>query len=331
MDVVTYDIVDYRPEHQPWFERLNRAWIEEHFWMEPVDQAVLGHPDEHILEHGGAILMIVQDKEIAGTVALKYVRPGVYEFTKMAIDERFRGQKLGQALALAAIGKARQLGAHTIILYSSTKLAPAIALYRKLGFYEIPLDGTYKRSDIKMELPLLPEPIAAYHLRPAVIDDAAGLCAFGKQAFRDTFGAVNTAENMKLYLESNFTKEKLLQELADPASVFLLLYDGATLAGYVKLRTGHEPDVLKGQRALEVERLYAGQPYIGKRVGLALMQAAIRHGKNHGHEVLWLGVWEHNTRAIQFYEKNGFETFGSHIFMLGTDAQTDLYMKKILN
>lgn len=148
------EILDYQPEHQPWFETLNRTWIEKYFWMEPIDFEVLQHPDVHIIEHGGKILMISLDKEVAGTVALKYSQPGVYEFTKMAVDEKFQGKKLGKTLALAAIEKAKQLGAHKIILYSSTKLETAIAMYRKLGFYEIPLDGPYKRSDIKMELPL---------------------------------------------------------------------------------------------------------------------------------------------------------------------------------
>ena len=145
-------ILDYQPEHQPWFESLNRAWIEQHFWMEPIDFQVLQHPDEHILAHGGHIFMAMFDKEIAGTVALKYVSTGVYEFTKMAVDEKFRGLKIGQALAEAAIAKSRQLNATKIILYSSSKLAPALALYRKIGFRDVPVDGPYKRSDVKMEL-----------------------------------------------------------------------------------------------------------------------------------------------------------------------------------
>lgn len=145
-------ILDYKPEHQPWFEKLNRDWIEKFFWMEPIDFMVLQNPEEHIIHKGGSILMASCDKEMAGTVALKYVEPGVYEFTKMAVDEKFRGQKIGLLLSEAAITKARQLGAKKIILYSNTVLAPAISLYRKLGFKEVPLDGPYKRSDIKMEL-----------------------------------------------------------------------------------------------------------------------------------------------------------------------------------
>ena len=146
------EIIDYRPEHQPWFEKFNRDWIEKFFWMEPIDIAVLQHPEDHIIDKGGAILMASCDKEMAGTVALKFVEKGVYEFTKMAVEEKFRRLKIGRTLAEAAIEKAKRMGAHTIILYSSTKLENAISLYRKLGFIEIPVDGIYKRSDIKMEL-----------------------------------------------------------------------------------------------------------------------------------------------------------------------------------
>ncbi|MFZ5971403.1 MAG: GNAT family N-acetyltransferase [Bacteroidota bacterium] len=147
-------IVEYQPEHQPWFEKLNRDWIEKYFWMEPIDFEVLQHPHDHIISKGGRILMASWQKEIAGTVALKYVEPGVYEFTKMAVDEKYQGKKIGLALALAAIERARQQGAHTIILYSNTLLTTAIQLYTKLGFREVPLDGPYKRSNIKMELKL---------------------------------------------------------------------------------------------------------------------------------------------------------------------------------
>jgi ribosomal protein S18 acetylase RimI-like enzyme len=152
MENVALEIVTYQPEHQPWFEKLNREWIEKYFWMEPIDVEVLQHPEKHILAKGGTILMAMANREIAGTVALKFAGEGVYEFTKMAVDEKFRGMKIGKGLALQAIREAKARGAHTIILYSNTKLATAIALYRALGFVEVPLDGPYKRSNIKMKL-----------------------------------------------------------------------------------------------------------------------------------------------------------------------------------
>lgn len=152
--MATIEILDYRTEHQPWFEQLNRDWIERYFKMESIDFDVLQKPEDHIIGKGGSILMAAVDKQIAGTVALKYVSPGIYEFTKMAVDEEFRGQKVGRALAEAAIRKARRLGARKIILYSNTVLEAAIRLYEKMGFIEVPVDGPYQRSNIKMELTL---------------------------------------------------------------------------------------------------------------------------------------------------------------------------------
>ena len=155
MENVVLEMIEYQPEHQPWFEKFNRQWIEEYFWMEPIDFDVLQHPDEYIISKGGKILVAMYNKQIAGTVALKYVDPTTYEFTKMAVDSKFRGLKVGQALGEEAISKARRLGAEKIILYSHTVLVPAVSLYKKLGFVEVPVDGPYKRSNIKMELSLV--------------------------------------------------------------------------------------------------------------------------------------------------------------------------------
>jgi len=147
-------IRNYESIHQPWFEYLNRAWIEKYFVMEDIDIQTLQDPENYILKKDGFIFMAYLEKEIAGTVALKHIEHGIYELTKMAVDEKFRKQKLGHALAKTAIEKAKSLHAQKIILYSNTTLKPALNLYRKLGFVEISNDMIYKRSDIKMELQL---------------------------------------------------------------------------------------------------------------------------------------------------------------------------------
>jgi len=148
-------IVDYLPEHQPFFESLNRAWIEKHFWLEDLDRYVLQQPEEAILQKGGAILMALYDGAVAGTVALKKGDAETFEFTKMAVDEAFQRRGIAEALSKAALKKAVELGATKVVLYSQTSLAPAIQLYRKLGFKEVPLEpGVYARADIKMEIAL---------------------------------------------------------------------------------------------------------------------------------------------------------------------------------
>lgn len=153
-------IIDYQPLYRPHFEKLNKAWLEEHFSVEPVDRKVLEHPQENIIDSGGAILFAQKDGSIIGTVALKPVELGVLELTKMAVDKEFQGLGTGKLLCEAAIEKASRIGAFKLVLYSNTKLEPAIALYRKMGFKEIPLKkGTYGRADIMMEKSLLVEVI----------------------------------------------------------------------------------------------------------------------------------------------------------------------------
>jgi ribosomal protein S18 acetylase RimI-like enzyme len=148
-------IVPYKPEYAVYFDRYNKDWLEEYFEVEPVDKYVLENPEEAILQHGGKILFAVHQNRIVGTVALKFVKSGVYELTKMAVAREFRGQGAGKILCRAAIEEAKRLGAHRLILYSQTSLANAIGIYRKMGFMELPLEsGVYKRADIKMGMEL---------------------------------------------------------------------------------------------------------------------------------------------------------------------------------
>ena len=149
----TIKIINYRPQHQIFFEILNRAWIEKYFAMEELDRYVLQQPEEAILKPGGAILMATFDGVIAGTVALKKLSEGEFELAKMAVDENYRRKGIAEKLCLATIEKAKDLGAKKLILYSQTILEPALALYRKLGFVRVPLGKpAHKRSDVKMEM-----------------------------------------------------------------------------------------------------------------------------------------------------------------------------------
>jgi GNAT superfamily N-acetyltransferase len=145
--------LDYKPAYQPWFEKLNKAWLEEYFVVEPFDKWVLEQPDEAIIKQGGKIYFATSGSAIVGTVALRFIEDGVYELTKMSVDKTYQGGGAGQFLCKAAIDKARELGARRLVLWSNRVLENAIHIYRKLGFTEIPvLAGTYGRADIMMEI-----------------------------------------------------------------------------------------------------------------------------------------------------------------------------------
>ena len=151
-----------------------------------------------------------------------------------------------------------------------------------------------------------------------------------RQTFSDTFAVSNTAEDMRYYLEHNLSEVRLLEELNTPGVTFYFAYAGHEIAGYLKINEGEAQQEFKSQSCLEIERIYILKAFQGKHIGQHLFDKAIATGIEKGLDFIWLGVWEKNEKAIGFYLKNGFSVFGKHTFMLGSDEQTDLLLKKVL-
>ena len=150
------DVVPYQAAHRAAFRQLNEAWISRYFRLEPPDLRVLDAPQEQILDKGGHILVAVRKGEPIGVCALLRVDDHTFELAKMAVAEHARGVGAGYRLGEAAKTWAREAGASRLILESNTVLAPAIALYRKLGFTEFTgVPSEYDRCNIHMELRLL--------------------------------------------------------------------------------------------------------------------------------------------------------------------------------
>ena len=160
--------------------------------------------------------------------------------------------------------------------------------------------------------------------------DAELIADLSRQTFFDSFASQNTKEDMDRFLNEQFTREALIKEVGAEGNIFLLAYAGNEVTGYVRMREGEKRPEFGDAASIEIARIYATQQSIGKGTGSALMQRCIEIAKEMNKEVIWLGVWEHNLRAIQFYSKWGFEKFAEHDFVLGKDVQTDWLMKKIL-
>ena len=173
-------------------------------------------------------------------------------------------------------------------------------------------------------------------IRLANNKDAPLIYDISRRTFYDTFAVYNTPENMDLYLIRQLTAASITAEVADPENLFLLAYLEEQLVGYAQLRDrpippgleGASAEAPEGEPAMEIIRLYAEQSTIGKGIGKALMTRCLEITREKQKGWIWLGVWEHNQRAIDFYTKWGFEKFGEHPFMLGHDLQTDWEMKR---
>lgn len=168
------------------------------------------------------------------------------------------------------------------------------------------------------------------NIRLATIKDAERIADLSRKTFRETFAADNSKEDMDKFLNEQFTKGKLMMEVGQPENIFLLAYLDDEIAGYAKLRDGNRPDPLKEIPCLEIARLYVLEDKMGHGVGGQLMRNALDIAEELDKKMAWLGVWEKNKRAIDFYLKFGFEKFGEWDFLLGDDVQIDWLMKKKL-
>jgi len=168
-------------------------------------------------------------------------------------------------------------------------------------------------------------------IHPAEIKDLETIRHIGKLTFSETFAENNSEDAMKKYLEESFSTEKMLSELNNPDSYFFIAWEENDPVGYLKVNAGKAQTEMQDETSLEIERIYVKKSHHGKKVGQILYNQALETARSLKKSYLWLGVWEQNERALNFYRKNGFTEFDKHIFVLGDDEQTDLMMKKILD
>ena len=161
--------------------------------------------------------------------------------------------------------------------------------------------------------------------------DAASLAELAARTFQETFANDSRPEDMALHLARAYGTSQQQKELLDPDITTLLVEIDSELAGYAQLRSGVTPECVTGESPIELWRFYVAKAWHGRGIAHALMQRVELEASRRRGRTLWLGVWEHNARAKAFYRKSGFVDVGSHVFMVGTDAQTDRIMVRQLS
>jgi diamine N-acetyltransferase len=163
-------------------------------------------------------------------------------------------------------------------------------------------------------------------IRPAKSCDAASLAAIAERTFRETFAVDNSEENINLHCARKFSAETQSEEISDPQMTTLLAEVAGELVGFAQLRLAHTAACVKGDRPAELHRIYVSSEWYGQGVANELMRAVCATAARAGIDCIWLGVWEHNLKAIAFYRKCGFSVVGEHPFVLGQDRQRDLIL-----
>jgi diamine N-acetyltransferase len=166
------------------------------------------------------------------------------------------------------------------------------------------------------------------HVRYATGNDAPLLAQLGTQTFYETYAADISAEDMAAFIDATFSPEKQAAELATGSNRFLIAEAETAAIGYAKLSASKPPAGDTRSDGVELARIYVLKEWLGRGVGAMLMQACLTEAEKVGYGLIWLGVWEHNPRALAFYKKWGFEEVGVQTFQLGNELQTDLLLQR---
>ncbi|MFO1408327.1 MAG: GNAT family N-acetyltransferase [Steroidobacteraceae bacterium] len=165
-------------------------------------------------------------------------------------------------------------------------------------------------------------------VRRAQPGDARSLAELAERVFREAFAAVNTPENMARHCRDSYGESIQAREISDPRRATFVCERHGRLVGYAQLRWGPPPRGVVGSAPGEIQRLYVAGECHGRGVAQRLMQACLDELAARGSDVAWLGVWEHNPRAIAFYGKYGFVAVGEQVFPVGDDPQRDFVMAR---
>lgn len=159
-------------------------------------------------------------------------------------------------------------------------------------------------------------------------NEVSELQQISETTFYDTFEGEYTEEDFKKFFEDNYNEPLLLKEMANPDSYHYFYKIDNQIAGYLKLNTGKAQTEPKGDEYLEIQRIYFYKTYQGGGRGKHLINLAIEKAQKLNKTKIWLGVWEHNHQALNFYKKHGFEVTGQHEFHTGNVIDIDLIMER---
>ena len=166
-------------------------------------------------------------------------------------------------------------------------------------------------------------------IRLARREDAAALADLAAVSFRAAYAA-GQQDATERYIADHYGPEKQAAELGDPSLTYLVVALDAALVGFAMLGHDERHPVVAASRPMRLSRIYVEPGRLGAGIGGRLMERCIEHARERGHDVLWLSVWEENTRAVAFYERWGFAAVGEITFDYAGDPQRDLVMARPL-
>jgi ribosomal protein S18 acetylase RimI-like enzyme len=173
-------------------------------------------------------------------------------------------------------------------------------------------------------------PPSPFKINQVNIQQVHLLQKISKETFLEAFAEFNTSENLKDYFEKAFSIESLIHQIKNTNSRFYFVHQNQELCAYFKINIGKSQTEIQAEDGLELERIYIYKKFQNLGLGKIILNEVKIKAILDNKKYIWLGVWEHNLRAIKFYQNYGFQKFDSHIYVMGDDPQTDWMMNMMI-
>lgn len=169
------------------------------------------------------------------------------------------------------------------------------------------------------------------NLKKAVFEDANCIANLATLTFRETYAAFNTPENLEQYIGDHYTEDLIGREIEDSSNHFFLVYQDNEAAGFALVSDKRTMPEFNSERGIELCKIYVLKKFQRMQLGLQLLNHCTAFAKQNKFKMIWLGVWNQNIKAIEFYQSQKFEIVGTTTFNVGEDVQEDYLMKKSLS
>ncbi len=299
---VPLEIVDFEPEHQTDFTRLNVAWLERWFSVDALDRKILDDPQREIIDPGGAVLMARQLGRIVGCCGLVPRGAGQMELVKMAVDEHSRGTGIGAHLGRVALRRARQLGASRVVLETHSGLAPALRLYKRLGFRQSPNAAfVHERADVWMQIELDTE--HSRGRREAAFDGPVRIVAFEPAHQPQVVHLILGIQAGEFSIPITAADQPDLDDIPrayQKQGCFFVALDATRVVGTIGM-------IRFAPHAGAIRKMFVQRDYRGTQLAGRLLDAVSVHARATGIDSITLGTLSILRAAHRFYEKSGFE------------------------
>ena len=148
--------------------------------------------------------------------------------------------------------------------------------------------------------------------------------------FYEAYFEQDAPHDLAAYIGESFCLDGIESELADTNSTFYIIFLDEKAVGYAKLIAGSRDPSLTAESTIELKRIYILERVWRKGVGEMLLEHCMKAARHLGNESIWLGVWEQNSQARRFYEKQGFMQTGTLEFPYGDSVGINHVMEKML-